>query len=392
VSAPSSTERQLAAIDAAGWGEPVTFVQPRNLAFWVYVVFVGIGTVYYVQRLAELPSTYNSTIVASLLLWTAYTIPWVILLRRADRYEREPAKLAVLAFVWGGFAATYGIAIHANAALREIYATVISPAFALNWSAPLSAPLVEETAKGVGLLLLMALASHAIRSAFDGLVLGAFIGVAFQVVENVYYALGAAQTTFGSDNMAGVMSTLLERGILTGLFSHALFSALFCAGLVYLVGTPAEPRRVGRGLVLVVGTVVGHGLFDAVATHIGFTEVLIGLNLLELVAIVVAFKMTVGRERGWLHDVLAPEVESGVITEDELTAATGTRRQRRKFVRSKDNGLGRRKARAVLVAAGDLADAIAASRATETDEVAFARSEIARLRGLSPDARDPRPG
>ncbi|MGA9874118.1 MAG: hypothetical protein WBQ44_23660 [Rhodococcus sp. (in: high G+C Gram-positive bacteria)] len=36
------------------------------------------------------------------------------------------------------------------------------------------------------------------------------------------------------------------------MVSHPLFTALFCAGLIYLIGTPAQPRRVGRGLVLIL--------------------------------------------------------------------------------------------------------------------------------------------
>jgi RsiW-degrading membrane proteinase PrsW (M82 family) len=380
VSAPNVRDRQLAAIDAAGWAEPVTFLQTRNLAFWVYSLFVGIGTFSFVTRLTDLPPTYDSAIVVSLLIWTAYTVPWVILLRRADRYEREPAKLALLAFVWGGFAAPYAIAIHGNIAFKDLYALLISPEFALNWGSALSAPLVEESAKAIGILLLIALAPHAIRSAFDGLVLGAFIGLGFQVVENVHYSLASAETTFGSDNMAGLMSTVASRGILTGLFSHALFSAIVCAGVVYLVGTPAEPRRVVRGLALVVSAVVLHGIFDAVSVHLGFTEVLIGVNILQVVLLVVAFRITVTRERDWLRDLLAPEAQAGVITEEELKAVSGTRKQRRRYVKSEDNDLTRRKARALLVATGDLAEAIARSRATETEEVAFARSEISRLR------------
>ncbi|GAB91828.1 PrsW family intramembrane metalloprotease, partial [Gordonia rhizosphera] len=259
MSAPDSMARRLEAIEESGWGRPIRLVQPRNLAFWIYVVFVAIGIFSFATKLADLPSAYTTAIVAALLVWAVYTVPWVIFLHVTDRYEREPAKLAVWGFIWGGFAATWAIAIHGNNALHDLYATLISPEFALNFAPPLSAPLVEESSKAVGFVLILVLARHAVRSAFDGLIIGAFIGLGFQVLENIHYALAAAETAFGSANISGVIGTIVGRGLITGLFTHVLFSALVCAGLVYLIGTPSEPRNVTRGLLLVCGGVIGHG-------------------------------------------------------------------------------------------------------------------------------------
>ncbi|GAB89418.1 hypothetical protein GORHZ_060_00500, partial [Gordonia rhizosphera NBRC 16068] len=114
----------------------------------------------------------------------------------------------------------------------------------------------------------------------------------------------------------------------------------------------------------------------------GVGPVLFVLFIVEIIAIVIAYRWTVGRERGWLRDMLAPEVDAGVITPEELNALAGSRRQRRKYIKSKDNNLTKKQAKSVFVATTDLAEAIAKSGATETEDVGFARSEIARVRTI----------
>ena len=41
-----------------------------------------------------------------------------------------------------------------------------------------------------------------------------------------------------------------------------VYTAVFCAGLVYLLGRPAEPRRVGRALLLMATAMLLHGIWD----------------------------------------------------------------------------------------------------------------------------------
>ncbi len=44
--------------------------------------------------------------------------------------------------------------------------------------------------------------------------------------------------------------------------SHPLFSALVCSGVVYLIGTAAQPRRVGRGIAFVRAGMFLHFTWD----------------------------------------------------------------------------------------------------------------------------------
>jgi hypothetical protein len=99
------------------------------------------------------------------------------------------------------------------------------------------------------------------------------------------------------------------------------------------------------------------------------------------------FRLTVPRERQFLHDILAPEAEHGVITGDELTAVCGNHKARKAFRRSAGTRADRKRNGYVLEATADLADALAYSRGNNTDRVEFARSEVARIRSGRPSIK-----
>jgi RsiW-degrading membrane proteinase PrsW (M82 family) len=62
--------------------------------------------------------------------------------------------------------------------------------------------------------------------------------------------------------------------VVVGLTSHWSYSAIFCAGLIYLIGRPDEPRRIGRGLFLMLSAMALHGLWDATGGLTGINKIL----------------------------------------------------------------------------------------------------------------------
>ena len=108
-----------AAIDASGWGRRFVFYQPRNLAFWGYLLLVMLGVV--LVRAGDRPAV--SGLRAGDHARGDVLIPYGALFwwftQRIDRYAKLPAKLMVAAFVWGGFAATWAMAASANDAARS---------------------------------------------------------------------------------------------------------------------------------------------------------------------------------------------------------------------------------------------------------------------------------
>ena len=380
------------ALDLSGWGRRFTFYQPRNCAFWGYLMLVGIGILVFVSTLAREYDAYGEAIGLAVTSFAIYAGLFWWFTQHIDRYAKLPAKLMVMAFLWGGFAATGAMAANANHAILALYAKVFGQVWALNWGAGLAAPFTEEPAKGSGLLLLIALAPRQVRTAFDGLILGAFIGLGFQIVEDISYAMTSAGTQFGANQIGASIGTIILR-MVSGVAAHILYSAIFCAGLVYLLGRPAEPRRIGRGLLLVATPILLHGIWDSLASIAGpsalaLLGLLIAVIVLALVIGVQVYKLTVKPERDFVRDVMTPEAARNVITQAELDAVAGNRKARKTYRKTGRNRRERKRARYVLNAVYGLADELAAARGADTDRVRFARAEVGRIRaGVPPPPR-----
>ncbi|MGW4367146.1 PrsW family intramembrane metalloprotease [Nocardia takedensis] len=376
------------AIEESGWGRSFTFYQPRNLAFWVYVLLTGSGLLLFADRIGSTYPAYSRAILVTALVFAVYGAIFWWFTHHIDRYARQPVKLLVTAFAWGGFAATWSMAAYANDALISIYGKLFGHAWAQDWGAGLAAPFTEETAKGFGLLLLIALAPRLVRTAFDGFILGAFLGLGFEIIEDIAYGMNAGASRFGAEQVEASLSTVVLR-VATGTAGHILYTALFCAGLVYLLGRPAEPRRIGRGLLLLALPMLLHGLWDSMAnlsggSNLAVLGLIVGITVVALLAAVRVFALTVPRERRFLAEILAPEVDAGFVTAEEAAAASGNAKARRAFRRAEPGRAARGRRTYVLEAVFDLADALAAARGARTPRVDFARAEVSRLRDGRP--------
>ncbi|RDI32161.1 PrsW family intramembrane metalloprotease [Lentzea flaviverrucosa] len=379
---PEARTAQLAAIEESGWGRPFRLVQPRNLAFWVYLLGVGGGALAVVRYFGPGAHFYRPALTGGVLLFGLYLVPWLLLLRHQNRYTAQPATLLAAAFAWGGLAATFWIALPANTALLEIWTKLGSTAFASDWAAGLTAPINEEFGKALGLALLIGLAPRLVRGAYDGFIIGAFIGLGFQVFEDVLYVYNGAAQTFGTDQLGSSFQIFVFRGV-AGIVSHALFSAIFCAGLMWVLGRTPGERNVPRGVLTMLAAMVFHFAWDDMAGlsgGIGAVAVVLpfAIAALELITLFYVLRHAARQERTWIRQLLQPEADAGVLDPALLGAVSGLRKDRKAFRKLVH---GRRRARHLLEGASDLARELARSRGSETGEVAHARAELLRLRG-----------
>ena len=375
-------ERRRAAIATSGWGARFDFFQPHNACLWVYLGLVVSGLWFVVNTVKGTGGAFDEAYATALVSSALFAAAFLAFLRHADRWERTPPALALAAFLGGGFGATFAIAIVGNGALMSIYSKVFGEAWATDWEAGLTAPFVEETSKGAIFVLLLGLAPVVIRTASDGLMVGAYVGLGFQIVEDILYAQNSAFAEFGAHQSDAVLHTFLLRAI-TGIPSHALYTALFGAGVIYALGTPAQPRRLARGIALMLSAMLIHGVWDSAAAIGG--PVFVGLiilatTLLSLLALLVAIRWAGRRERMFMRDIMATEVDAGTISEAELDALAGDRKARRAAVKTRAKGVSRRREKHVLRAARDLAADLAVAGGEDTPPVEYSRSEIARLR------------
>ena len=127
----------------------VSWRQPRNPCLWLYVVLVGYGLYYTVTLVRSELGPYAPALGLSALIFACYAVPFWWFTTHIDRYSRIPVSVTIAAFVYGGFAATWTIAVNGNTALIGLYEKLVSPAFAQDWGAGLAAPIFEELGQGL---------------------------------------------------------------------------------------------------------------------------------------------------------------------------------------------------------------------------------------------------
>lgn len=254
----------------------------------------------------------------------------LLAVRWVDRWEPEPRPALLFAFLWGG-----GVAV-VTALLFDLgvqVATMASGgALAVNevTSAVLQAPLVEESAKGFGILLLLWTSRKHFDGPVDGVVYAATIAAGFAFTENIQY-FGIALAEGGIEALG---MTFLVRGIFSP-FAHVMFTA--CTG--FALGLAARRgRSVGAipyYLAGLVPAVLLHAFWNGAFTVLNTQDALIAYYFLVQVPLfigAIAIVVFLRREESRitlarLHDY----AQAGWFTPTEVTmlATHAGRRQAR---------------------------------------------------------------
>jgi RsiW-degrading membrane proteinase PrsW (M82 family) len=150
---------------------------------------------------------------------------YVILLLWIDRYESEPLWMLATTFFWGALVAIF-IALIFNTGVEIIAAVATrSEEIAGNVGAVISAPVVEESAKALILLIFFFWKKDEFDGVVDGIVYAGMAGLGFAMTENILYYGRAIQV--GPDALTGVF---ILRGM-AAPFSHPLFTSMTGIGL-----------------------------------------------------------------------------------------------------------------------------------------------------------------
>jgi RsiW-degrading membrane proteinase PrsW (M82 family) len=247
-----------------------------------------------------------------------------------DRYEKEPIWLLTLAFLWGAVpAALLSVSLEL---LVDASITAISGGGMLATLASVSvnAPLVEESAKGIAILGLVLLFRREFDDMLDGIVYGAMIGFGFALSENLFaYFL----PILSSQGMGVGLTNIFLRSIVFG-FNHAFWTAVLGATVGY---ARLARRWLWRLLTPVAGwiaAVVLHGMHNVGATFAEQTMCLsLGISLVThwggLILLLIVAYLVSRRERRWIQEGLAEEVQRGGLTPEEyqLLSRAGQRQQ-----------------------------------------------------------------
>ena len=185
-------------------------------------------------------------------------IPLTIVLlgvRWIDRWEPEPFGILLFAFFWGA-GVSIVLALTVDTAAQIALASRGGPNSATEvLQAVVQAPIVEETAKGLGVLVIFLVARRYFDGPVDGIVYAATVAGGFAFSENIqYFGIQIAQEG-GFDG--SVAEIFFIRGLLSP-FAHVMFTSM--TGVFIGIAARQSNRILGVGLFFV-------GLIPAILLH-----------------------------------------------------------------------------------------------------------------------------
>jgi protease PrsW len=324
----------------------------------------------------------------------------LLLVRFLDLYEREPIAICALMFLWGAIVAAI-LASLGNTALEGELPSDVDAVF----GPAISAPVVEELAKGLALVIAFLTSRWAGRrfglfefdGVTDGIVYGACVGIGFAFTEDLYYFFREARATGVGD----ALSVFVDRRDFFGpaMLRHAIWTATFGAGLGAATWSRTWRGRIGWPLLGLLAAMLMHAVNNGLqpillSVKYGFqttyeylvvgvpvdladrmdasaesaTDALKWISWAYVVLFFAAIALWLHYQRRVIRQELAAETEAGLVTEEEAaTAASFTRRCRRELTQ---------------VRAGDLEGVHrTSSLSRELAELAFTKRRVAGLEG-----------
>jgi RsiW-degrading membrane proteinase PrsW (M82 family) len=244
-----------------------------------------------------------------------------------DRWEPEPRGILVFAFLWGA-AASVAVALIVGAQLDGVLAAIGGDATTRDFLASVvEAPIVEEGAKGLGLLLIFWFARKHFDGPIDGLVYAAWVAGGFAFTENILY-FGVQLLTAGTVD-GGLVEIFIARGIMSP-FAHVMFTACTGIALGFAARRTTAFGALGVFLVGLVPAVLLHAFWNGslyfVSDFYGWYAV-VQFPLFVLGVLIVLFLRR--QEASLTHDRLSEYAAVGWFNRDEINAlATGAGRRR----------------------------------------------------------------
>ncbi len=249
----------------------------------------------------------------------SYVLYWL------DRYEKEPPGLILATFTWGALVATIGAIIFGLILQVGVLLLTSSEALANVAGAVVFAPLVEESLKGIAVLLVFWIFRNEFDSVLDGIVYAGIVGLGFAATENVLYLYNA----FAEEGWGGLIVLFVIRVIL-GAWGHAVYTAF--------IGIGVAVARLNKNIAIklaapVVGwllAVLLHAIHNGMAVFLGGTlgmGGIVAMLLIDWTSWAFMFGIIVwaiSREKRWIREYLRIEVENGILTPEQYATAQST--------------------------------------------------------------------
>lgn len=228
-----------------------------------------------------------------------------------DRWEPEPPRLLIMAFLWGASVAVL-LSVLAESVVAQVFAAGEEKTSFV--TVAIGAPLVEEAAKGAFLLLM--LTGHRrneLNTLTDCLVYAGITAAGFAWLENIFYIANG-------ETLAASLATAALRLVL-GPFAHPLFTTFIGIGVYYALKQRNPLAKAAFVLLGWAAASVMHGLWNGSAL-LG-AKAYLGIYVLWMMPIfALAIVLAVAsrrREQRIVAEKLPGMVASGLISTPEVS-------------------------------------------------------------------------
>ena len=267
-------------------------------------MIIALGTV--VGLIVILATAVNP--VGTAIAFTLATLALIVVMLAylwLDRWEPEPPRLLVFSFLWGA-----SVAVVLSVALE----VALEPLFGTDGTVALGAPLIEEAAKGLFLLLMMTgRRRNELNTLTDCLVYAGITAAGFAWLENIFYISD-------SGSLAESLGTAALR-LVMGPFAHPLFTTMTGIGVYFALQQRGAIAKAGYILLGYAGAVLMHALWNGsslVGIEAYFLVYLLWMVPMFGLAIVLAVHSR-RREQRIVADKLPGMVAASLVTANEAT-------------------------------------------------------------------------
>lgn len=283
----------------------------------LFAVYYGFGFGPILTLVSLIAALIPLTLVLPIFLWL-------------DRFEAEPWRYLLTAFLYGALISTAG-AIVINTLAGSYFRSITDEQSAGTLTAVISAPLSEESLKGLFLVVMWLLFRKQFNGLTDGIVYAGVVGAGFAFTENIQYFA----TAFMEQGAAGFTFTFGLRGIVTP-FLHPMFTAMTGIAIGVAAVSRSVPVKIIAPFLGWCAAVLLHALWNLSASF-GLVGLVIGLvvGFACFVAFVAFVIWTRKREGRIIGEHLTPYADTGWISPDEvgMLASMALRRQARRWAK-----------------------------------------------------------
>jgi protease PrsW len=237
-----------------------------------------------------------------------------------DRYEKEPKILLGAAFGWGALIAAGGAFVINTASGMGIYALTGSQGLTEFGTSSIVAPVVEESLKGLAVLIVFFFFRWEFDSVMDGIVYAAITAMGFAATENVLYIY---RNGFLENGWSGFWALVFIRVVLVG-WMHPFFTAFTGIGLAVSrtsVNTLIRFFAVPIGFAIAVFTHAFHNTFSSLVGGFGGFLAGTAVDYLGYILMFGFILWMILRERKILQRQLPEEVAKGYISRQQYDSA-----------------------------------------------------------------------